>query len=214
MSVGAGESSDWSEMVMLALQDPDPARRNEAWGEFYNLLQWLVRSQMPPWLRRDRESGTITQSLVEDFLRNDLERLVRNSANEVELRGFVRTAVQNKVRMTIRRARAHKRKPNAPVHSIATSDRGSAAVRDRRTGKGEASPESAAIHSEEGGRLKRWLSRLSADKRQILRMRYWLGLSSREIGSRIGKKDTAVRKAEARLRDEARRDLDRTSAGS
>jgi RNA polymerase sigma factor (sigma-70 family) len=212
MSVGAGESGDWSEMVMLALQDPDPARRNEAWGQFYNLLQWLVRSQMPPWLRRDRESGTITQSLVEDFLRNDLERLVRNSADEDELRRFVRASVQNKVRMTIRRARARKRNPGAAMRSLGQAGRKAAPARDRRTGKAVASPEWAAIRSEEGSRLKRWLARLSGDKRQILRFRYWLGLSSREIGSSVGKKGAAVRQAEARLRDEARSDLDQRSA--
>jgi len=214
MPVGIGESGDWSEMVVLAVQDPDPVRRNEAWGEFYNLLQWLVRSQMPPWLRRDHESGTIAQSLVEDFLRNDLERLVRNSANEVELRGFIRASVQNKVRMTIRRARAHKRNPGTPVRSFADGGRQGAPTGDRRTGRGDANPVSAAIRSEESGRLRRWLAQVSADKRQLFRLQYWLGLSSREIGARIGKQDAAVRKAEARLRKEARRDLDGTSARS
>ncbi|MHC4320350.1 MAG: RNA polymerase sigma factor [Planctomycetota bacterium] len=212
MPVGASETGNWSETVILALQDPDPARRNEAWGEFYNLLQWLVRAQMPTWLRRDRESGTITQSLVEDFLRNDLERLVRNSADEDELRRFVRASVQNKVRMTIRRARARKRNPGAAVRTLAPDGRSAAPDRDRRTGRGEAGPVSAAIRSEEGGRIRRWLARLSGDKRQLLRFRYWLGLSSREIGSGIGKTDAAVRQAETRLRDEARRDLDQDSA--
>jgi RNA polymerase sigma factor (sigma-70 family) len=214
MSVGASESGDWSEMVILALQDPDPTRRNEAWGEFYNLLQWLVRSQMPSWLRHERESGTITQSLVEDFLRNDLERLVRNSADENQLRRYVRASVQNKVRMTVRRAQARKRNPRAAVRSLAEAGHHAEPDRDRRTGRGEAGPLSAAILSEEGGRLKRWLARLSGDKRQLLRFRYWLGLSSRDIGSGIGKHDAAVRQAEARLRDEARSEIDKKPAAS
>jgi RNA polymerase sigma-70 factor (ECF subfamily) len=60
-------------------------------------------------------------------------------------------------------------------------------------------PEQAALRTEQLERLRSLLRELDSNKRELLAMRFAAGLSSREIGAVIGKKEAAVKKQLGRI---------------
>jgi RNA polymerase sigma-70 factor (ECF subfamily) len=61
------------------------------------------------------------------------------------------------------------------------------------------SPEESALQMEMLGRLRSLLHDLSAEKRELLAMRFGAGLTSREIGAVLGKSEAAVKKQLTRI---------------
>jgi len=55
-------------------------------------------------------------------------------------------------------------------------------------------PDGSAIRREDADMLAEVMTRLSDDHREVLRLRYWQGLSFPEIGERLGRSPDAVRK--------------------
>ena len=193
------QSSSWSDLVRQAITDPDRDRREQAWDKLSNLLRWLVRTEMPVWLRTHHESMSVCQSLVEDLWRNDLERLLERCADEDGLRRRLRETVKNKVRMSIRRVRAKKnppasrRAPDGVIFDVVDST---------------SPPDQVCVNEEDRRRVQSWFARVGAKHRGLIELSFGRGLRSREVGDRVGMSATGVRKAVQRTLDDARAELD------
>ena len=62
-----------------------------------------------------------------------------------------------------------------------------------------ASPEEAALRRERLGRLRALLGELNVEKRELVAMRFGAGLTSREIGTVLGKSEAAIKKQLTRI---------------
>lgn len=119
--------------------------------------------------------------------------------------GWLRTILLHNVGDAIRRRRAYERAidrhasvPRPGAHRDLDTARRTPTTAPKPT-------EASAIRREDAGLVARVLGSLGEDARQVVRLRYWDGLSFPEIGRRLGRSDEAVRKvwyrAVARLQD-------------
>jgi len=123
--------------------------------------------------------------------------------------GWLRGILLHNVGDAVRRRRAYERAIDRHASSPPAG-----ALRDldtaRRSPRALPDPtEASAIRRDEAGLVARVLGALGEDARQVVRLRYWEGLSFPEIGGRLGRTDEAVRKvwyrAVAKLQSELSR---------
>jgi len=126
-----------------------------------------------------------------------------------ELLAWIRSILVHNVSDAVRKSRSYDRViATAAARSAATPDDDNAEMRRSPTAPPRPT-EASAIRRDEARLVERVLATLSDDAREVVRLRYWEGLTFPDIGKRVGRSENAVRKAWyraiARLQDEIHR---------
>lgn len=167
--------------LLQQLQGGDAAAFDALYRRHRDELLLAVRAGMGPKLRAAMQSEDVLQEVAMEAFAA-LQRTPSPPAGGFT--GLLRRMVRNRL---IDRARAlgrHKR-------------RGGTALSDS-IAAGLAAPAPPSYGDARYQRLERALLALPADLREVIRLRRFEGLSSRDAGARLGKSDEAVRKAFSR----------------
>lgn len=132
-----------------------------------------------------------------------------------EFLAWIRVILLNNVTDAVRRSRSYDRAvARAAQQSPAPGLPGD--TQRRGTAVPGRPAEASAIRRDEAQFVERILAGLSADSREVVRLRYWDGLTFPDIGKRLGRSENAVRKtwhrAISRLQEEIRRSRARADA--
>lgn len=127
---------------------------------------------------------------------------------------WIRVILLNNVTDAVRRSRSYDR---AVARAAQRSSAPAVTVDEQRSPAVPGRPaEASAIRRDEAQFVERILAGLSADSREVVRLRYWDGLTFPDIGKRLGRSENAVRKtwhrAISRLQEEIRRSKARADA--
>jgi len=127
---------------------------------------------------------------------------------------WIRVILLNNVTDAVRRSRSYDRAVARAARR--SSAPGLPADEQHRSPTVGRPPEASAIRRDEAQFVERILAGLSADSREVVRLRYWDGLTFPDIGKRLGRSENAVRKtwhrAISRLQEEIRRSRARSDA--
>lgn len=138
-----------------------------------------------------------------------------NGSTGPELLAWVRAILVHNVSDAVRKSRADDRVVAAVGRHPSSPDPG--ADGERRSPTAPARPtEASAIRRDEARLVDRVLATLPADAREVMRLRYWEGMTFPAIGKRLGRSENAIRKRWYRaitcLQEEIRRSRPRPDA--
>jgi len=154
-----------------------PPKRCKDQAHFVERFQSIYQQDYTKWLVFGRKRGYADEVIADAIQETSLkvldieERL--SELNDLELHAYVMTIYKNMLSEIVR-------------------DRGSVPLDDNII-YDEPSPEEEVINQMDYEKLSEVVKKLSDQQQQYIYMKYYLGLSSKDIGKQMGIKDNAVR---------------------
>jgi RNA polymerase sigma-70 factor (ECF subfamily) len=203
----APQAAQRLEALVAAARAGEPGALGELLDAVRDYLLVIAARRLPADVRPHLAPSDVVQETACDAQR---AFAAFRGARAGELLAWLRGILVHNVGDAVRRQRAHDRaldrRAMAPVAPLPVDE-----SRARRSPVPVVRPtEASAIRRDDAVLVARVLAALPDDAQNVVRMRYWEGLSFVEIGRRMGRTDNAVRKtwfrAVARLQDELHRD--------
>ena len=200
------EAGEGMAPLVAAARAGDPRALGELLQAARGYMITIARRRLPADVRPHLAPSDIVQDTAFEAQRG-FAGFRGNS--EPEFLAWLRGILLHNVGDAVRRRRSHdraiERVGSAPLKPL-TVDLDTA----RRSPSAHARPtEASAIRRDQAEVVARFVASLGEQAREVVRLRYWENLSFVEIGQRLGRSDSAVRKtwfrAVARLQDELRR---------
>lgn len=191
--------------LIAAARSGDTVALGELLGAVRKYLVLIAARRLPADIGPDLAPSDIAQETAIDVHRA-FGGFTGSTAPE--LLAWVRTILLHNVTDAVRKSRAYDRVVAGAARSSSPPDPGADGLR-----RGPSAPlrptEASAIRRDEARLVDRVLATLPADAREVMRLRYWDGMTFPAIGKRLGRSENAVRKswyrAIARLQEEIRR---------
>lgn len=188
-SSGNGDPpEDAVQRLLTAARQGDGDAFGRLFEEFRRSLLLLAQRELPPGVRGKMGPSDIVQETAVDA-RCDFHGF-RGRTTE-ECYAWLRSILRNNVVDAVRRYETSlKRQADREISLTSESgDRAGGLLPVRHS-----PPDNSAIRREEAVMLGHALERLPVDYREVLRLRYWDGLSFVEIATRLGRSAEAIRK--------------------
>lgn len=181
-------ANDAVQRFLIAARQGDDDAFGRLFEEFRRSLLLLAQREMPPAVRGKLGPSDIVQETAVDA-RCDFHGF-RGGTTE-ECYAWLRSILRNNVVDAVRRYEtSQKRQADREIRLASESGDLAGRLLPIR----HSPPDNSAIRREEAAMLARVLERLPADYREVLRLRYWDGLSFVEIAARLGRSPDAIRK--------------------